>query len=137
MSFVISELHEIISVVSDVVFMGDAESQISIQTGVESVDYGDESGEDDVREELFFQVSCPLKNGRMEIKIWDETGEISYSKQGYEDPIVSVDFDDLDIDNRAGSFHMALKEILKTDRQSKKVTDFTPVDRSSFGLVAN
>jgi hypothetical protein len=137
MSFVISELHEIISVVSDIVFMGDSESQISIQTGVESVNYGDELEQIEKRDESFFQVSCPLKNGQMDIKIWDEAGKISYTVSEAIKPITIIDFDDQDVGERAGSFHLALKEILKTDRQSKKISDFTPVDRASFGLVSN
>jgi hypothetical protein len=113
MSFSISELHEIISVVSDVVFMGDSGSQISILTGVEFVESTD-------CDEQYFEITCSLKHGMMAVKVWDSTGIISYTLPIAAKPIQSVEFDDVDVNDRSGSFHVALKTILKADRSNLK-----------------
>lgn len=116
MSFNIAELHEIISVVGDVVFMRDGESSITIQTGVEFVAHQDDDMSGD---ESYFEISFPVKHGKVDIKIWDATGEIMYTVTDASKPLLKVCFDDTEVDERSGSFYLALKEVLKSDRNYK------------------
>jgi hypothetical protein len=113
MSFALHELHEIISTVGDIIFMGDNDQKLSIQTGVEFV-------EDSDCDEQYFEVTSPLKHGMMTIKMWEATGIIYYTLQNASKPFQSINFDDIDVGDRAGSFHIALKAILKADRDNSR-----------------
>jgi hypothetical protein len=132
MSFVTIEFYEIISVVEDLIFMGDEETpEIEIQTSCE-----DEPDSDafDVTTS-YCQISCPVKNGRIEIKVYYDGGEIAYfgwcdgvgvreasaSAEAYRNDdrlLQTLEFKYDRITDRSGSFQSALREILKTDRQN-------------------
>jgi hypothetical protein len=114
MSFVTIEFYEIISVVEDMVFMGDDENpQIEIQT---NCDADSEYDTFDVNTS-YCQVSCPLKNGRIEIEVHYEAGKIIYL--GHCDRILqTLEFQYDSITDRSGSFQSALRKILKTDREN-------------------
>jgi hypothetical protein len=114
MTFVTTELYEIISIVGDIIFMGDDENpQIDIQTGGEANSDGD-----------FFQgttaycqLSCPVKNGHIEIEVHPQAGKIAYYGESAR-ALQEIDFDYDSICDRLGSFQSALRRILKTDREN-------------------
>jgi hypothetical protein len=113
MTFVTTELYEIISIVGDIIFMGDDENpQIEIQTG-------GEANPGDMFEVTtpYCQLSCPVKNGYIEIEVHPEAGKISYygTSAGI---LQEVDFSYDRIADRSSSFHLALRKILKTDREN-------------------
>ncbi len=114
MTFVTTELYEIISIVGDIIFMGDDENpQIDIQTGGEA----NPSGDIFEVTTAYCQLSCPVKNGRIEIEVHSRAGKISYYG-ATEGVLQEVDFDYESISDRSSSFHLALRRILKTDREN-------------------
>ncbi len=122
MSFVTIEFYEIISVVEDLIFMGDEETpEIEIQTSCE------DEPDSDVFDltTSYCQISCPVKNGRIEIKVYYDGGEIAYFGRcvgkAYRDDnrlLQTLEFKYDRITDRSGSFQSALREILKIDRQN-------------------
>jgi hypothetical protein len=113
MTFVTTELYEIISIVGDIIFMGDDENpQIDIQTG-------GEANPGDIFEvtTAYCQLSCPVKNGHIEIEVHPQAGKISYYGER-EGILQEVDFSYDRIADRSSSFHLALRKILKTDREN-------------------
>jgi hypothetical protein len=118
MTFVTTELYEIISIVGDIIFMGDDENpQIDIQTGG-----GANPGGDNFEvTTAYCQLSCPVKNGRIEIEVHSRAGKISYYGET-ERVLEEVDFGYESISDRSGSFQSALRKVLKTDRENNIIT---------------
>jgi hypothetical protein len=113
MTFVTTELYEIISIVGDIIFMGDDENpQIEIQTGGEA-----NPGDMFEVTTAYCQLSCPVKNGHIEIEVHPEAGKISYYGER-EGILQEVDFSYDSIADRSSSFQLALRKILKTDREN-------------------
>jgi hypothetical protein len=118
MTFVTTELYEIISILGDIIFMGDDENpQIDIQTG------GEANPDGDIFEvtTAYCQLSCPVKNGRIEIEVHSRAGKISYYG-ATERVLEEVDFGYESISDRSGSFQLALRKVLKTDRENNIIT---------------
>jgi hypothetical protein len=114
MTFVTTELYEIISIVGDIIFMGDDENpQIDIQTGGEANPDGDRSE----ATTAYCQLSCAVKNGHIEIEVHPRAGKISYYGESAR-ALQEVDFTYESISDRSGSFQLALRKILKTDREN-------------------
>jgi hypothetical protein len=117
MTFVTTELYEIISIVGDIIFMGDDENpQIDIQTG------GGANPDCDNFEATtaYCQLSCPVKNGYIEIEVHSRAGKISYYG-ATEGVLEEVDFSYERIADRSGSFQSALRKVLKTDRENNVI----------------
>jgi hypothetical protein len=114
MSFVATELYDIISIVGDIIFMGDDENpQIDIQTNCDANPDGDLFD----LNTAYCQLSCPVKHGRIEIQVHAKAGKIAY--YGAIDRLLQeVDFNYESISDRSGSFQSALRTILKTDREN-------------------
>jgi hypothetical protein len=114
MSFVATELYDIIAIVGDIIFMGDDENPpIDIQASCDA-----NPGSDLFNlNTAYCQLSCPVKNGRIEIQVRAKAGKIAYYG-ACEQLLQAVDFNYDRISDRSGSFQSSLRAILKTDREN-------------------
>ncbi len=123
-AFIVPEIAAIYSTIEDLFYMTEPQPIISTSFGK------DEDGCE------FIKFSFRLRNGNSEIKIYEDTGTLSYISWGGES-LHSIGFDDTEFESINGSFCQAFKGIITFDRQQANTTKITntSVDRASFGLV--
>jgi hypothetical protein len=140
MSFVFSEILHIVSTLDDLLSMSEPQSLVHISTDYEEQDNQDDDNDTEEdggdSNQIFLKLNFSLKNGILEIKLYDSFGILSYSNFSGE-ILKNVEFDDRDIASLDGSFKKALKQIRAFDRQhvSQAKSTHTPIDRASFGLA--
>ena len=113
MSFNLNEFTQIVSSIERLFYMSESESIINISIGYYDLKC----------EQLFRKLSFLLKNGRVEIRIYDNAGVFSYIDIDG-DILINIGFTD-DIN---GSYQKALSQILAFDRQhvnKLKITEVT------------
>ncbi len=122
-SFVVPDIAHIHSTIEDLLYMSEPPSLIHISFGIDEEKY------------KFIQFNFSLKNGEVEVKIYEDFGNLSYMGRSGEN-LQSIEFDD-EIASITGSFYQGLKDVIAFDRQqanTAKITN-TSVDRASFGLA--
>jgi hypothetical protein len=127
MSFNLSEVIHIVSIVDDLLSMSEHSYTINSSTGYDIED--DEECE-------FIKFMFPLKNGVSHIKLYDSIGVIIYeSKSG--EVLKTLEFDDRDVAELNGSSKKGFKQIREFDRQNTTTapSNHTTIDRASFGLA--
>lgn len=133
MSFSLSEVIHIISTIDDLLYMSEPPSKIQVSTGCEM----EEEEEIDVENtEVFIKLSFSLKNGNVEIDIYDSIASFIYLDKNGE-ILKDISFDDNSVAETEGSFKKALKQIRAFDYQHNCQTRDArvPIDRASFGLA--
>lgn len=131
MSFSLPEVVHIISTIDDLLYMSEPPSKIQVSTGCEV-----EEEVDVENTEVFMKLSFSLKNGNVEIDIYDSIGSFVYLDRNGE-TLKDISFDDNSVAETEGSFKKALKQIRAFDSQYTCQLKDThiPIDRASFGLV--
>jgi hypothetical protein len=133
MSFSLPEVVHIISTIDDLLYMSEPPSKIQVSTGCEI----EEDEEVDVENaEVFMKLSFSLKNGNVEIDIYDSIASFVYLDKNGE-ILKDIPFDDNSVAETEGSFKKALKQIRVFDSQhNPQIKDaHMPIDRASFGLA--
>jgi hypothetical protein len=115
MSFNLDRFIRIVSTIEDVLSMLD-DAQINISTNFE---YDEDEPENHILNSIL-KLSFKLKNGFAKLSINNERGIILYYDRGGE-MLKEVKFGSTDIFAINSEFIMAIKEIVATDKQNKKV----------------
>jgi hypothetical protein len=122
-SFSVPDIAHIYGTIEDLFYMSEPPSLIKIAFGI------------DEEKHEFMKFDFRLKNGEVEVKIYEDYGSFSYVGRSGEN-LQLIEFDN-EITSMTESFHQGLKDIIAFDRQqvtTAKITN-TSVDRSSFGLA--
>jgi hypothetical protein len=133
MSFSLPEVVHIISTIDDLLYMSEPPSKIQISTGCEIEEEEEANIENS---EVFMKLSFSLKNGNVEIDIYDSIASFVYLDQNGE-ILKDIPFDDNSVAETEGSFKKALKQIRVFDSQHtcQPKDIHVPIDRASFGLA--
>ena len=113
MAFYLNDFTQIVSSIERLFYMNESESIINISIGYYDLEYN----------QLFRKLSFSLKNGKVEIRIYDNVGVFSYVDIDG-DVLINIRFTD-DIN---GSYQKALSQILAFDQQhfnKSKITEVT------------
>lgn len=112
MSFNLNDFTQIVSSIERLFYMSESESVINISIGYYDLECN----------QLFRKLSFSLKNGKVEIRIYDNIGVFSYIDIDG-DTLINIRFTD-DIN---GSYQKALSQILAFDRQHVNKLKITEV----------
>jgi hypothetical protein len=123
-AFVVPEIAAIYNTIEELFYMVEPQPAINISFGKDEDDYE------------FIKFCFRLKNGNVEVKVYEDSGEFNYMNWSGES-LHSIEFDDTEFASMTGSFYQSFKSIIAFDRQqanTAKITN-TSVDRASFGLA--
>jgi hypothetical protein len=124
MSIVTAGVAHIINTIEDLLFLTESKHSLNISTG------SDENN-------IFIKIDFRLKNGKSEIKIYNNGGCFSYFDFNGES-LESIYFNENNLTDTGGAFHKALKALIIFDRQNatqEVKSANTSIDRASFGLA--
>jgi hypothetical protein len=125
MSIVTTGVAHIINTIEDLLFLTESQHSLNISTG------------SDEKDNIFIKIDFCLKNGKSEIKIYNNGGCFSYFDFSGEN-LESIYFNESNLTDTGGAFHKALKALIIFDRQNatqEVKTANTLIDRASFGLA--
>lgn len=126
-TFVVPEIASIYNAIEELFYMVEPQPPINIA-------FGKDEEEENTYE--FIRFSFRLKNGNVDVKVYEDTGKFEYTTWSGES-MNSIEFDDTEFASMTGSFYQAFKSVIAFDRQqanTAKITN-TSVDRASFGLA--
>jgi hypothetical protein len=118
MGFSIYDFTHIVTIVTDIVSMLDDDAKVSIATSVESIKSKKEDEDD--KSSIVLNLSFPLKNGLVEMSIYDSEGFIEYYDAASKNMLKQVEFNYSSVGSMKGSFYLSLKEIIAADKQNKR-----------------
>lgn len=123
MSIITGGVVHIINTVEDLLLIIDSHHTLNIYTGC------------DEKKNKFMRINFTLKNGKSEIKIYNNGGYCCYLDCNG-DNLECMEFNDHNLTDAEGSFHKAFKDLITFDRQqAPKSNNNTSIDRASFGLA--
>lgn len=125
MSILTTGVAHIIDAVKDLLDLIDSQYPLNIST------------DRDEKDNSFIKISFHLKNGKSELRIYNNGGYFYYFNLDGEN-LERIDFNDNNLTDTGGSFHKALKALIVFDRQysSQQVKNVDSlIDRASFGLA--
>lgn len=109
MSFELCDFTYIVNTIEDILSTSKSSSQVTICS----------CNGTPTNHQATLKISFPLKNGRTEIVIADNKGELRYRySNGYSNMLRIIEFDDYNVRNLTSSFQVGLKQILALDRAS-------------------
>lgn len=124
-AFVVPEIAAIYNSIEELFYMVEPQPPINIYFG-----------KDEESACEFIKFSFRLKNGNVDVKVYEDFGNFEYINWNGES-IHSIEFDDTEFASTTGSFYQGFKSVISFDRQqtnTAKITN-TSVDRASFGLT--
>lgn len=125
MSIVTTGVAYIINTIEDLLYLIESQHPLNIST------------DRDEQNNVFIKITFYLKNGKAEVRIYNNGGRFYYFNFNGEN-LESIDFNENSLTDTGGSFHKALKALMIFDRQHgtqqvKNVDNL--IDRASFGLA--